>query len=372
MVCFLSSLASFSKNTDYRRRTLLLEDSFDLIEEAVDDAVRMIEMNSRELDDICKVDHCRLGFACGEDHISPCCLIVSADAKINTMLIVENPRAGLDLPISSLAFHDNNKHFDNVISHNNRDTWRSNHNSRTFHATVLHSTSDFLKGRHGLKNDAALKMYDERVQRTLSCLVDTPGGSGDPRVPLPAILKPNFALVEITSRFSDFDTTESLVRMAVETSSSFVKKNTTIWFNEIDYQAQAKEYMIDIRKCKLLLFGEPKLDAKVMSAFPKLGLIGFCQRILIFEERTTRTISSSIDNDGTGAVEEVVVVKVCFNDISKLCDFHYPRSSSVAEASGAGMATTQCPPLFDNVCSTLAQKLASLRLQKSLEWAIGV
>ena len=57
----------------------------------------------------------------------------------------------------------------------------------------------------------------------------------------------------------------------------------TIWFGEIDYQAEAAALGVELPRLKLLLFGAPGPGAKAMAEFPRMGLDAFCQKLLVHE-----------------------------------------------------------------------------------------
>jgi uncharacterized protein (DUF302 family) len=65
--------------------------------------------------------------------------------------------------------------------------------------------------------------------------------------------------------------------------TDIMKEGDTVWFGEIDYQAEAAELGAELPRLTLLLFGAPGPGGKAMGKFPRMGLDAFCQKILVYQ-----------------------------------------------------------------------------------------
>lgn len=276
------------------------------------------------LSEIAKIDHHRLAKESGED-MPPACLLIVSDPSTNTPLLQKNPRVGLDLPLRFLA------HFES--------------SSTEVSCSFCHS--NFLCVRHGMNDDnnkegdndggdstssstkQALKVYQDQLETVLQGIPKEQWSVVDTSSPL---LTLNYGIVELTSKHN-FETTEGKLRTAI------MAQGDTVWFAEIDYQKEALE--LDAKstmpKCKLLLFGAPTPGAKAMRKYTKLGLIAFCQKVLLVEEP---------DEDGS-------CVKILFNDIDAMNKLHY------------------APIRFFDLFATLPHKVINYRLKRTFEAAIA-
>ena len=59
-------------------------------------------------------------------------------------------------------------------------------------------------------------------------------------------------------------------------------------FGAVDFRANARELGIEIAPSYLILFGGPGPGGKAMVEAPTLGLDGFCQKFLIWEDASGR------------------------------------------------------------------------------------
>ncbi len=55
-------------------------------------------------------------------------------------------------------------------------------------------------------------------------------------------------------------------------------------FEVIDFQAQVRDFGVEIPPTKLILFGAPGPGGKAMRNAPTLGLDAFCQKFLIWQD----------------------------------------------------------------------------------------
>ena len=83
-----------------------------------------------------------------------------------------------------------------------------------------------------------------------------------------------------------------------------------MYFGTVDFQANASSLGVDIRPSFMILFGGPGPGGKAMAKAPTLGLDGFCQKFLIWE-----------DENGT--------VHLSFNDLLMLAERQAASKSPV-------------------------------------------
>jgi uncharacterized protein (DUF302 family) len=63
----------------------------------------------------------------------------------------------------------------------------------------------------------------------------------------------------------------------------------------VDFQANARGQGVERRPTYLILFGAPAPGGKAMADAPTLGLDGFCQKLLIWEDASGRILLSFND-----------------------------------------------------------------------------
>ena len=238
-----------------------VDQSFDAVQSAVA-AAGLVE--------IIQIDHARLAADEGVD-MPPARVQLFSDPQLNAAILSENIRAGLDLPFRVLSYQD-------------QDT-----------AAVSYTGSDFLAQRHGLSATGALATFDPRLDdvfNQLNALTAHPVPSND--------IPQGFAILEIASNYPVAETVARL-KQAVTAQSD------TIWFGEIDFQAEAAAHDVSLVPAQLLLFGGPAPGGVAMAEFPAIGLDAFCQKLLVYE-----------GDDGNAVV--------IFNDIAALARLYYGRS----------------------------------------------
>ncbi|MDA5556975.1 DUF302 domain-containing protein [Shimia sp. MMG029] len=241
------------------------------LQQDVDTHIAQLQEGARNAGflEVADIDHARLAAAEGVD-MPPARALIYSDPKTNTSVLAENLRAGLDLPFRALSFaQDGGTH-------------------------VIYTSAAFLKLRHGLENTATLKTIDATQTQVFRDLGAQPA-------PVTGLSK-NYGIVELTSDLSVSDAVESLTK-AIQAQSD------TIWFGEIDYQAEAAALDVHINEAVLLLFGGPAPGGVAMADFPAIGLDAFCQKLLVYSD------------GGSGSV-------VLFNDIAALAEIHYGESST--------------------------------------------
>ncbi|MBO9475379.1 DUF302 domain-containing protein [Shimia sp. R10_1] len=241
------------------------------LQQDVDAHIAQLQKSARNAGflEVADIDHARLAAAEGVDMPSARALIYS-DPKTNTSVLAENLRAGLDLPFRALSFVQDGM------------------------AEVIYTDATFLKLRHGLENTATLKTFDAKQTQVFRDLDTQPA-------PTTGLIT-NYGIIELTSDLGVSDAVESLTK-AIQAQSD------TIWFGEIDYQAEAAALGVNINEAVLLLFGGPAPGGVAMADFPAIGLDAFCQKLLVYSD---------------GASGSVVL----FNDIAALAELHYGESSA--------------------------------------------
>ena len=253
----VSAMGVFAE--DDRRQAV--DGSFDAVRTAV---------SASGLTEIIQIDHARLAAAEGVD-MPPSRVQLFSDPRINTTLLSENIRAGLDLPFRILSYDDGER------------------------AALTHTPSTFLARRHGLADADALSDFDTRLAGVFSRIegpdpvpVATEGVTGD------------FAIIELRSRY---DVPETVARL----TRAVTAQPDTVWFGEIDFQAEAALDGVTLAPARLLLFGGPAPGGVSMAEFPTIGLDAFCQKLLVYEGEDGETV-------------------VLFNDIAALARLHYGRT----------------------------------------------
>ncbi len=222
------------------------------------------------LTEVIQIDHARLAAAEGVT-MPPARVQLFSDPALNAVVLSDNIRAGLDLPFRVLSFDD-------------RGT-----------SALSYTSSAFLAQRHGLTTASALVDFDDRLNEVLSQLTVT-----SPLAVSTKGVEPDFAVLEIKSKYG-VDVSVERLKQAVTAQSD------TIWFGDIDFQAEAASHNVSLRPARLLLFGGPAPGGVAMAEFPAIGLDAFCQKLLVYE-----------GEDGNAVL--------IFNDIAALARLHYGRS----------------------------------------------
>ncbi|MBE1297353.1 MAG: DUF302 domain-containing protein [Rhodobacteraceae bacterium] len=236
-----------------------VDSNFALAIEAVEEA---------GLVEIASIDHSRLAMAEGAEMPASRVLIYS-DRGINSAILSENVRAGLDLPFRVLSYDDGGE------------------------AQVSFTDAEFLKVRHGLEDETALAAFADLQTRVFDELPAQPAPVAD--------LSLNYGIIELRSDLNVTDAVKSLT----ETVRS---QSDTVWFGEVNFAAEAAEINVAIDEAVLLLFGGPAPGGVAMAGFPAIGLDAFCQKLLVI-------------SDGSGGSV------VLFNDIAALAELHYGDSA---------------------------------------------
>jgi len=247
------------------------EPASDALYRAVDDLYDSVGAASDRFKVIAEIDHSRLAADKGET-MPPARVVIFSDPAINTAILQQEPRAGLDLPFRVLAYAEGNA------------------------PAVIFTTSDYLRRRHGLAEGPALQRYDESVRSVVAVVPDSA------RVALDASsLGKGQGIVTLGSAYGFDETVERL-------KATITAEDDTIWFGEIDYRAEAAALGVDLSDLTLLLFGAPGPGAKAMAEHPRMGLDAFCQKVLVHQVPGGQ-------------------VEVLFNDMPALAELHYGDSA---------------------------------------------
>ncbi len=236
-----------------------VDETFLALETAVDEA---------RATPIASIDHARLAKAEGVEMPASRVLIFS-DPEINTPILEENVRAGLDLPFRVLSFDQDGS------------------------PQIAYTDSQFLKVRHGLTNASSLHAFQSKMLDVLNDLETTPAPTNG--------LFADYGVIELRSQLSAPEAVERL-RTAV------MGQDDTVWFGEIDFAGEASQLGVELPDAVLLLFGGPAPGGVAMAGFPAIGLDAFCQKLLVYA------------NEEGGSV-------VIFNDIAALAELHYGSST---------------------------------------------
>ena len=218
------------------------------------------------LREIADIDHSRLGASAGSP-MPPARALIFSDPQLESLLIEQAPLIALDLPLRVLAFEE-------AESQSNK---------------VIYNRFDYLVSRYQLDSETASELGVRYDQLFSDVTVEIPAGavasfSSDE-------MKPD-GIITIPSPY-DFAETLQRVNDAIE------DQDDTLMFGLVDFQANAREVGRAIRPSTMILFGAPGPGGKAMSSSPTLGLDGFCQKFLIWE-------------DGAGQI------KLSFNDLLAL------------------------------------------------------
>jgi uncharacterized protein (DUF302 family) len=148
---------------------------------------------------------------------------------------------------------------------------------------VIFNSFDYLRSRYGLGD---LSNLAAQFEATMSAALQGVA-PGQIAVFENDTMQPD-GIITLASPF-DFETTIERVRATIDSQED------TVWFTEIDFQARAKEQGADIAPTRLLLFGGPAPGAKAMAKAPTLGLDGFCQTLLVWQDADGRVSVSFND-----------------------------------------------------------------------------
>lgn len=217
---------------------------------------------SSHLQKITDIDHSRLAHEAGSP-MPPARVVVFSDAKLEAQLINLNPLVALDLPLRILTFEQDADGSAKVI-HNSFDYLVSRYKLKPEQTSMLRKAYEFdvAAVTHGIPEEAIMSFESDAMQ---------PDG-----------------IVTIQSPYG-FDETLQRVNAAIDA------QDDTMHFGKIDFQASAAAQGIDLPPSHMILFGGPGPGGKAMSGAPTLGLDGFCQKFLIWQDGDGQTYLSFND-----------------------------------------------------------------------------
>ena len=182
----------------------------------------------------------------------PARVLIFSDPQLETELIEQDPLVALDLPLRALAFED----------------------ERDKSSKVIYNTFDYLISRYQF--DAG-SLAGLKGRYTANLRVATNGIAPRTIAAFPSDTMRPDGIVTIPSPFS-FEETVKRVNAAINA------QNDTLHFGTVNFQANARELGVEIAPSYLILFGGPGPGGKAMADAPTLGLDGFCQKFLIWED----------------------------------------------------------------------------------------
>lgn len=239
---------------------------------ATDRLIDHISSNTSSLAAVADIDHARLAASAGVSTMPPSRALIRSNPATNSDLLALDPTIGLDLPLRTLAYQDED------------------------HAQVAFSSAEFIAARYAIVDTKVLQAYEQDLRTALAGI--------EPAALAPlsdAKVTPGYGIIQIRSDFA-FAESADRIRQAI------MSQGDTVWFGDVDYRADAEALGIDLPPARLLLFGGPAPGGMAMTDFPRLGLDAFCQKVLLVEE--------------PGGV-----VKLYFNDIVALAELHYGSSN---------------------------------------------
>ncbi|MDC1286804.1 DUF302 domain-containing protein [Gammaproteobacteria bacterium] len=216
------------------------------------------------------IDHSRLAEASGEV-LNASRVAFYANPKLNSQVLQQRIRAGLDLPFRVQAYYQDGD------------------------LKVRYTDAQYLKIRHGIEDPTVVAALEIEISKLLVDLPEARPVSHDG-------LKKDYGIIELDSELAFEETVDRL-------KSVILAEGDTIWFHDIDYQQQARDFGLDLPQSKLLVFGAPAPGASAMREYPSIGLDAFGQKVLVYEQ------------DGK--------VKVIYNDIPAFAELHYADNALV-------------------------------------------
>ena len=208
---------------------------------------------SPDLTYVVDIDHSRLAAEKGVA-MPPSRVLIASAPRLEAAMIAHHPLLALELPLRVLAYE-----------------------TAEGGAAVTYNRWEFISARHGVQGTPALaEAYGAALDRILG------------HVPKARVRHfetdrmPTDGIVTFESAH-DFDTTVERARAAIDSQGD------TVWFGEVDFQAQAATFDIEVSPIRLLLFGGPEPGGKAMAEAPTLGLDAFCQKLLIWQGEDGRT-----------------------------------------------------------------------------------
>ena len=218
--------------------------------------------SATDLVEVVEIDHSRLGHEAGSP-MPPARVLVFSSPRLESRLIALNPLVALELPLRVLAYEAH-----------------PGERSR-----VIHNRFEYLQSRYGLSGEGLDKLgqdYQQAFDQVLRGI--DPGALADFAENQ---MQPD-GIITIASPF-DFEETLARVNAGIDAQSD------TVRFGAVDFQAAAEKYDIQLGRSQMILFGGPGPGGKAMADAVTLGLDGFCQKFLVWEDAQGRVFLSFND-----------------------------------------------------------------------------
>ena len=232
---------------------------------ATDRLVQLMNANlsrSARLKKIAEIDHSRLGQDASSP-MPPSTVLIFSDPALEARLIQFNPLAALEMPLRVLVFEQE-------VGGPARVIWNS---------------FDYLVSRYEIDSDAAHALrsaYESGIAEVTRGVPDSAITSFPNDV-----MQPD-GIITIPSPYG-FDETLRRVNATIDA------QDDTMHFGKMDFQASAGKQGIDIAPSRLILFGAPGPGGRIMAGAITLGLDGFCQKFLVWQDAQGRTYLSFND-----------------------------------------------------------------------------
>ena len=223
---------------------------------------------SARLSKVVDIDHSRLGQQAGSV-MPPARVLIFSDSQLESELIMQNPLVAIDLPLRVLAFEEGSGQASKVI----------------------YNSFDYLVSRYQLEPGSSDEL-GERYNKSMSIAINGLAPAAVASFPDDAMSPDGIITIESPHGYEE---TIERVNAAINAQSD------TMHFGTVDFQANASALGIEIAPAYLILFGGPGPGGKAMANAPTLGLDGFCQKFLIWEDASGR-------------------IKLSFNDLPALAD----------------------------------------------------
>lgn len=211
---------------------------------------------------VADIDHSRLAREAGSA-MPPARVLVFSNADMETALIQHNPLLALELPARILAFE----------SPANRQSY------------VIHNGFDYLVSRYRLTGDT-LPDLRERYESTLNAAAA--GVPAESRGTFDSDQMQPDGIITLESPYN-FQDTIARIKAAID------EQDDTLYFAEVDFQANARQLGVEVLPSHMILFGAPGPGGAAMVEAPTLGLDGFCQKFLVWQDETGVTYLSFND-----------------------------------------------------------------------------
>ena len=211
---------------------------------------------------IAEIDHARLAQEVGSP-MPPARVLIFSDTAMEAQLIKLNPLTALDLPMRLLAFES----------------------PADQSAKVIYNSFDYLVSRYELKPEETVDLR-RAYESNIAALT-----KGVPKDALTSFVRDQMQPDGIITLQSTVGFEETLKRV----NAAIDSQDDTVRFGVVDFQTGAKQLNIDIPPSHMILFGAPGPGGKAMSGAPTLGLDGFCQKFLVWQDDEGQTYLSFND-----------------------------------------------------------------------------